>query len=349
MSRTLAMAAAAASIVASIPARAEDKGSTTPEQKAQTPAHQAVPCNHGQPDADPHAPPCPRPEATAQPPTLSPAQREPGGPALKKANAAADSTADRINRAIVGDAQQNENNAAAANPRAAEMRENGGEQKRAAARPAAGAASMQGGVTSMQPGSETGPQQEPTVPPPTGLERTVRDATLSTDKPGRYNPFALELSPLGLFLGGRLSFNAEWAPAVHHAIVVSPYITHTSVNIATSGSTTESQTFTGVGGEIGYRYYTGHKGMNGVFVGPSLIGGIYNAGLPNGNQPFTNIGVAVDVGLQQIFWNHIVVGGGLGLEYLSVSHDFADLPTSPSIIAESGVKPRFLLEAGYAF
>jgi hypothetical protein len=177
----------------------------------------------------------------------------------------------------------------------------------------------------------------------------VRDVTRSVDTPGTYDPFALTLNPLGLFVGGRLSFNAEWAPAVHHSLVVSPHFVHTTADVATSGNTTASQAFTGVGGEIGYRYYTGHRGPNGIFVGPSLIAGAYNAGLPSGNQAFTNIGIAADVGVQDILFNHLVVGAGIGIEYLSVSHDFGDLPTGPSTIASTGLKPRMLLSAGYGF
>ena len=42
-------------------------------------------------------------------------------------------------------------------------------------------------------------------------------------------------------------------------------------------------------------------------------------------------------------------GGGVGIEYLGVNHDFGDLTDSPSTIAQEGVKPRLLFEAGYAF
>ena len=146
-----------------------------------------------------------------------------------------------------------------------------------------------------------------------------------------------------------MSFTAEWVPITHHAIEVSPHFVHTTADVAVNGSSTESQAFSGFGGEIGYRYYTGHRGPNGVFIGPSLIAGIYNAGLPDGNQAFTNIGIAGDVGVQQIFWDHLVIGGGLGVEYLSVSHDFHDLPTGPSTIASTGIKPRVIFQAGYGF
>ena len=156
----------------------------------------------------------------------------------------------------------------------------------------------------------------------------VEDATHATDKPGKYDPFAIEWSPLGLISGGRLSLNLEWAPVTHNVILVSPHLVHTTADIATDSNTTTEQAFTGFGGEIGYRYYTGRRGMNGVFLGPSVIAGVYNAGLPDGDQAFTNIGVAADLGLQEIFWNHLVVGGGVGVEYLHVSHDFHDPPPS---------------------
>jgi hypothetical protein len=177
----------------------------------------------------------------------------------------------------------------------------------------------------------------------------VEDVTRATDKPGKYNPFAIEWAPLGLFVGGRVSLNAEYAPVTHHVIVLSPHFVHTSADVAATGDTKITQTFTGAGAELGYRYYTGHKGMNGVFVGPSLIGGVFNAALPNGDQAFTNYGIAVDVGVQEIFADHFVLGGGVGLEYLKVSKDFGDLSTGPSTVASTGFKPRFLLEGGYAF
>jgi hypothetical protein len=182
-----------------------------------------------------------------------------------------------------------------------------------------------------------------------GVANVVADTTRATDQPGPYEPFALGVNPLGLIVGGRYSIQAEWAPVTHHVVLVSPHFIHTSVDIATSPSTMDSQTFTGVGGEVGYRYYTGHRGMNGVFIGPSIIVGAYNASLLGGDQAFTDIGGAVDVGFKGLVADHLALGGGVGIEYLHVSHDFGDLPTAPAAIAASGVKPRLIFEAGYAF
>jgi hypothetical protein len=277
--------------------------------------------------------------------------KEQGNPGAQQVQQA-DTIAEKANRAVVGDAAQNENNWAAAHPREAERREEAegranmqAEERRAQPE---GRTNMQPeGRTSMQPGEYAPP---PPVQEPGGFGGVVRDVTRSVDHPGNYTPFAIEINPLGLLVGGRLSFNAEWAPVLHHSIQVSPYIVHTTADVATGGGTVASQAFSGVGGEIGYRYYTGHRGMNGLFIGPSLIGGIYNAGLPgNSNQAFTNFGIAGDVGLQDIFFNHLVVGGGVGIEYLAVSHDFGDVAAGPSTIASSGFKPRLLFSAGFGF
>lgn len=175
------------------------------------------------------------------------------------------------------------------------------------------------------------------------------DITRATDKPGRYNPVAVTWNPLGLMVGGRVSFNLEWAPVTHHVIIASPHIANTSQDVTVSSDVTRSNTFSGVGGELGYRYYTGRKGMNGVFIGPSLVGGVYNANLISGERAFTNFGVAADVGVQHIFFDHLALGAGVGIMYLNVSRDFGDLPAGPSTIAQQGVKPRFLAQAGYAF
>jgi hypothetical protein len=181
------------------------------------------------------------------------------------------------------------------------------------------------------------------------LANGVVDITQGADSQRHYSPFAIEINPLGLIVGGRWSLGLEWAPVTHNVIILSPHFVHTSNDVQVNGDVTALQTFTGAGGELGYRYYTGHGGMSGVFLGPSAIVGVYNAVQPNGNEVFTNVGVAFDVGAQWIFNRHFVVGAGVGIEYLNVSHDFHDVPTSAGEIASSGVKPRLLFALGYGF
>lgn len=183
----------------------------------------------------------------------------------------------------------------------------------------------------------------------TGVIEAGQDVTRALDQPGKYNPIAVTWNPLGSIVGGRVSFNVEYAPVTHHVIIASPHFANPSQDVSVEPGVMRTNRFTGVGGELGYRYYTGSRGMNGIFIGPSLMGGVYNADLMQGSTAFTNIGVALDLGVQQVFWDHLALGAGVGIQYLSVSESFGDLATGPSTIASSGVKPRLLAQAGYAF
>lgn len=183
----------------------------------------------------------------------------------------------------------------------------------------------------------------------TQIAEVTGELTRAADRPDRYNTVAIEVNPLGLLVGGRISLNVEYAPVTHHVIVASPHFVRTTSTVEIGPTQTIDQSFTGFGGEIGYRYYTGHNGMNGIFVGPSIIGGVYNAAMPGGDTAFTNIGVAADIGYQQVLMDHLALGAGVGVEYLHVSEEFHDLPTGPSTIASSGLKPRLLAQVGYAF
>src|SRR5262249_13395805 len=107
---------------------------------------------------------------------------------------------------------------------------------------------------------------------------------------------------------------------------------------------------TGGGVELGYRYYTGSRGMNGLFLGPSFIFGIYSASFgDNERKGFSNAGVALDGGVQVIFFDHLTLGAGVGMEYINVSQQYVALPLGPAIIPTSGFKPRLLASAGFAF
>jgi hypothetical protein len=247
-------------------------------------------------------------------------QPEPLKKKVEKTVKESDTTARKANEAVVGPETQAENEARARDSRA----------RAQAARDARKTGEAVGRTT-------------------TTAAEVVADASRFADPPGPYAPFAIEVNPLGLIVGGRWSATAEWAPVTHHVILASPHFIHTSQDVAINPDVRESQTFTGVGGELGYRYYTGHRGMNGVFIGPSLIGGVYNASLPGGDQAFTNYGIAADVGLKGLVADHLALGGGIGLEYLHVSHEFGDVPTGAAAIASTGFKPRLIFEAGYAF
>jgi hypothetical protein len=167
--------------------------------------------------------------------------------------------------------------------------------------------------------------------------------------------FSVELNPLAATIG-RYSVQVEWLPAAHHAVVLNPHFDHVSADVTSSGGGATlkySENFTGFGSELGYRFYTGEKGPNGFYVGPSFLFGTYSAGVdgaPSGSSvSFTSFGAALDIGGQAVIGPGIVVGGGFGLQYTSINKDFGDLPLTAAVLAGGGVRPRFLMSVGYAF
>lgn len=169
---------------------------------------------------------------------------------------------------------------------------------------------------------------------------------------------AIEFNPLALTIG-RLSANVEYLPAPHHALVVNPYYVSVNADVTVTDFEGERVTyednFSGGGAELGYRMYTGSRGPNGFFVGPSFLFGAYNSSdsdfTDTEGRSFTSYGFAVDIGGQGVIGPGIVVGGGFGLQYTKVSGDTPglDLPLAAEILVGGGVRPRFLLSVGYAF
>ena len=170
--------------------------------------------------------------------------------------------------------------------------------------------------------------------------------------------FAITANPLNLIIG-RYGINFEYQPILHHGLILSPH--YDSVNEDVNGSDinghlqTYKDSFTGFGAELGYRFYSGDKGFNGFFVSPSLLLASYKSsgypllGVTSGNQSFTSIGWAWEVGGQAQIGGGFVIGGGGGLQYTKVSKDFADLPFAAAVIAGGGWRPRVLFNLGYAF
>jgi hypothetical protein len=88
------------------------------------------------------------------------------------------------------------------------------------------------------------------------IVQAERDVTRALDQPGKYNAVAATWNPLGMIVGGRVSFNVEYAPLTHHVIILSPHFASPSQRMGVGTDTTSEYRFTGAGGEIGYRYYT---------------------------------------------------------------------------------------------
>jgi hypothetical protein len=145
---------------------------------------------------------------------------------------------------------------------------------------------------------------------------------------------------------GRYSIQGEYLPATHHAITLNPFYTNVGITTDNVGS------LTGFGGELGYRFYTGRKGPDGFFVGPSVLFGSYLqsiTGLPS--TSFTNVGGAIDIGGQGVLRHGVVVGGGFGLQWTKTSKDVDtnNYRFSSAAIAGGGIRLRFLFAIGYAF
>ncbi len=163
--------------------------------------------------------------------------------------------------------------------------------------------------------------------------------------------FAIIANPLGVFLG-RYSIQAEYLPALHHAVTLNPFYNHTSVKATTNGVEQDLGSLNGFGAELGYKYYSGKKGPNGFFVSPSFLFASYSSSLQGtADKSFTSFGGAIDIGGQGVIGNGFVIGGGFGLQWTKTSEDIntEDLNLASAAIAGCGWRPRFLFTIGYAF
>lgn len=170
--------------------------------------------------------------------------------------------------------------------------------------------------------------------------------------------FAIELNPLGVMIG-RYSIQGEYMPAAHHALTLNPFFAHAPVTVTVNGKDIDAGALNGFGGELGYRFYTGSKGPNGFYIGPSVILASYSQSAPSGaaasgsagSDSFMSYGGALDIGGQAVIGPGIVVGGGFGLQYTKTSQDIAteNLNLASAVIAGGGIRPRFLASVGYAF
>ncbi len=169
---------------------------------------------------------------------------------------------------------------------------------------------------------------------------------------------ALELNPLG-FAIGRYSLQGEYLLARHHAITLTPFFAHASVKSTVNGVDIDGGSLSGFGGELGYRFYTGNKGANGFFIGPSVLFASYSASAPTGvtaaaassDSSFTSLGGAVDLGGQLLIGPGVVLGLGAGVQYTTTTKDVdtTNLNFASAALAGHGVRPRFLLAVGYSF
>lgn len=174
-------------------------------------------------------------------------------------------------------------------------------------------------------------------------------------------PVALTVNPLA-FVIQRYGGNVEWSFAPHHALVASGYVQSVPVEMVRPFTgkdldIKDRNATPGIGGELGYRLYSGKRGADGLFIGGSFVampvayprlGGI----APGQRQAIVEleriygVGGAVDVGAQTVTSWGLTIGGGLGASFLAY-----DYPNDPSRLpyALPNVLPRLLLQTGYSF
>jgi hypothetical protein len=183
----------------------------------------------------------------------------------------------------------------------------------------------------------------------------------------RFKVMAIEGNVLAATVG-RFSVNVEYVFSRHHAAIVSPHFFYSAPGT--------KEEIDGGGAEIGYRFYSGDNGPEGVFVGASVLAGQYRyntvettiapspiAAGTNGcaaltspgltcDSKYNSYGLAVDAGYQLLLHEHFVLSGGIGAQY----NYFTNEPTyreSSGIGAKDlfgpGFRPRILVAIGGAF
>lgn len=158
--------------------------------------------------------------------------------------------------------------------------------------------------------------------------------------------FSITANPLSLAVL-RFSVNFEYLFAKHHGLIVVPSFWTLG---GKSGDVETNNIY--VGGEVGYHFYSGQRGANGFFAGPSLVYMYFKSSASDGESGYSRsnhlMGFAVDVGGQHITRGGFTVGGGMGLMWAKMlsSEDGAGEGQKFSI---TGVLPRFLATIGYSF
>src|SRR5262249_21737157 len=109
------------------------------------------------------------------------------------------------------------------------------------------------------------------------------------------------------------------------------------------------QNFEGGGGEIGYRYYFGEGGPRGWFLGPSFLLSAITATAQNGDKTdYLNYGGALDARYQILIADRWAVNLGMGIQYTANDKNIPKQQFPALMLANDGLRPRFLLALGVA-
>ncbi len=161
----------------------------------------------------------------------------------------------------------------------------------------------------------------------------------------RLRPFTV-LADVTMVLTARISFEGQFVPWMHHGFRLNPFCAFVDQSLPFISGAADERFQLSCGTEVGYRYYTGERGANGFFVGPSLLFAHthVNAGNDASKQPvgardFYYAGGALDVGVQGMTERGFTVGGGAGVVLLR------NLDAG----SRFGVDQRLFINVGYSF
>jgi hypothetical protein len=196
--------------------------------------------------------------------------------------------------------------------------------------------------------------------------RAARAASDTGDSPSKAEPrshVVVAVSPLPLLYGAYVA-QVEWLVHPHVGLVLEASYTswHVSeadnpANAATSPTITYD--FSGIGLQPGVRLYFPRPlapGGGAMFVAPSLIWGAYGSDRDDRHVAVRRIGAAVDFGGTYVARFGLALSVGVGLQAVSNSPEpffpsggDGALPSVQELAMGSGVRPRILLDVGWAF
>ena len=168
----------------------------------------------------------------------------------------------------------------------------------------------------------------------------------------RFRSVLLQVNPLG-FAIGRYSADLEYLPQPHHALHLTPvgYLAVPGV----------ADLFQGFGAEVGYRWYSGAAGPQGLFLGASFLACDchYTHTTPDPSAidigedvQFVSLGGAIDAGFQVVVLGNFAAGIGGGVQYTadtSQPHFEYEQHSLHELLYGPGLRPRALLSVGAAF
>lgn len=158
-------------------------------------------------------------------------------------------------------------------------------------------------------------------------------------RPERFDRHVVDGNIAVVFMG-RYGLTYHFLPVVHHALVVTAY--------RQTPGFVEPEAINGrlwgLGGEVGWRLYTGSRGPTGFFVGALGLGAYHTT---DQTPWFTTYGAALEGGGAVSFANgcHLTIGGGAQITKADV--DNAALTDVARWFVGSGIAPRFTMAFGH--